>query len=505
MQNADTTRRLGVVLSACCILPLVLLGGVTLQSAIPQAPGPAHADPIVQLGRDIFLATASPGVQRGLWGAIVYSLDRQQRLFDIGARTLMVPASVAKLVTVATASEAVGWNYRYVTTVRATGPIAGGVLRGDLIVTGSGDPSIGGPAGDDLSTWSDRLKAAGIRRIEGRVIGDDDALEEPRPQLAWAWDDLGYTTGAVFGALNVAENRTAVTISPGRSEGAPTTVSVDPRAAYRPLTNRSLTGAAGSPLLLWPEQRPGEVALTIGGSIPVGAAPVSIGIAVGNPTLWFAHALRSRLIRDGIEVTGDALDIDDVRPMPDRASAAIVFIHTSRTLGEIARPLLKDSINLYAEALFRLNAATTPLPTNDAALESVRTRLESWGIARDGQQLIDGSGLSRRSTISCEALLVTLQRMYDPDGASPFMTGLPIAGIDGSLANRMRRTPAQGNVRAKTGTMSNVRSLAGYVTTSDGEHLAFVLIVNNFEGTGAQANDALDRIAVRLASFSRTP
>src|SRR6185436_17368713 len=109
----------------------------------------------------------------------------------------------------------------------AAGPIVDGVLRGDLVVSGSGDPSIGGRAGDDLSGWANAIKAAGISRIEGRIIGDDDAIEEPRPQLAWAWDDLGYPTGALFGALNLGENRTTLAIAPGVATGAPPRITGD--------------------------------------------------------------------------------------------------------------------------------------------------------------------------------------------------------------------------------------------------------------------------------------
>jgi serine-type D-Ala-D-Ala carboxypeptidase/endopeptidase (penicillin-binding protein 4) len=470
---------------------------------VPAVPTIPAFDPLVALRNDILAATANPGVHRGVWGVVVHSLDKNERLFELNPRVLLVPASAAKIVTVATAAEAVGWNYRYTTTLRAAGSITNGVLRGDLLAVGSGDPSIGGPAGDDLSTWIASLKAAGIRRIEGRVIGDDDAIEEPRPQLAWAWDDLGYVTGAVFGALNVAENRTAITISPGTTTTAPTTITVDPRAAYRTLTNRSVTGPAGSSQLLWPEQRPGEASLTIGGSIPIGNPPVTIGIAVGNPTLWFANVLRTRLIRDGIEVNGEAADIDDIRPPPARANATVVYTHTSRTLAEIAKPLLKDSINLYAEALMRLNAAAGAFPTNDAALDGLHMRLDAWGIPRDSYQLVDGSGLSRRSTVTPETLLAVLQRMHDPSAMSPFVSGLPIAGVDGGLASRMKGTPAENNVRAKTGTMSNIRTLAGYAKTRDGEHVAIVIMINNFEGLGPQANAAIDRIAVSVAGFSR--
>jgi D-alanyl-D-alanine carboxypeptidase/D-alanyl-D-alanine-endopeptidase (penicillin-binding protein 4) len=209
------------------------------------------------------------------------------------------------------------------------------------------------------------------------------------------------------------------------------------------------------------------------------------------------------LLQAGIEVTGEAVDIDDVVPRPDRGAASMLFTYRSPPLAAIAQPMLKDSLNLYAEAALRLNAAPGAFPTNDAALEGLNARLSAWGVPRDAQQLIDGSGLSRRNVVSPEALLTVLRRMHDPVGTSPFVTGLPVAGVDGSLANRMRGTPAEGNVRAKTGTMSNIRSLAGYVTTRDGERLAFVIMVNNFEGTGAEANRAVDTIAVLLSSFTR--
>jgi D-alanyl-D-alanine carboxypeptidase/D-alanyl-D-alanine-endopeptidase (penicillin-binding protein 4) len=488
-------------LFAFCILHFALVS-CAKTPPITSASSPPP-DPVAQLQQGIVTATRMPGVSRAAWGIAVQSLDRRERLFTLNAGTLLVPASVAKLVTVAAAADAVGWDYRYTTTVRAAGQIVDGALRGDLFVVGSGDPSIGGRAGDDLSSWVEGLKAAGIRRIEGRIIGDDDAIEEPRPQLAWAWDDLGYTTGALFGALNLAENRTTVTVSPGSSVGAPATVAVDPRLAFRLVTNRVATGPAGSTQLVWPEQRPGDPSLTVAGSIPTAAPPVVLAIAVGNPTLWFASALKNRLVRDGIEVAGEAMDIDDVVPAPPRDTMPVLFTHRSRTLAEIAQPLLKDSINLYAEALMRLNAAPGVFPTNDAALDGLRRRFEAWGISNSSYQLVDGSGLSRRDTISAEAALSLLERMADPSGKSPFVTGLPIAGVDGSLSTRMKGTPAENNLRAKTGTMSNIRSLAGYVTTRDGERLAFAILINNFEGTGANANDALDAIAVGLASFSR--
>jgi serine-type D-Ala-D-Ala carboxypeptidase/endopeptidase (penicillin-binding protein 4) len=456
-----------------------------------------------QLHRDIHAATARSGVQRGIWGIIVHSLDRNERLFELNPGTLLVPASAAKLVSAASAAEAVGWDYRFHTDVRATGSFEDGTLLGDLIVAGSGDPSLGGRGGDDITGWVGALRAVGIERIQGRVIGDDDAIEEPRPALAWAWDDIGYATGAIYGALNVFENRMTVTVISGLTEGGPTTLRTESFGAHRALANRTTTGPRGSQPFAWPEQRPGEPFLTIAGSVPAGSRSITLTVSAGNPTVWFANVLRDVLMAGGIEVTGGAYDIDDVVPRPDTASSDLLFTYTSPPLRDLVRPLLKDSINLYGEAFMRLNATPGAFPTNDAALEGLRRRLDDWGIPAEHQQLIDGSGLSRRNTITPEALLSVLRRMHESNDSSPFMTGLPIAGTDGSLAGRMRGTPAAGNVKAKTGTMTNVRSLAGYVTTRDRERLAFVIMVNNFEGNGTAANDAIDSIAVRLAAFTR--
>jgi D-alanyl-D-alanine carboxypeptidase/D-alanyl-D-alanine-endopeptidase (penicillin-binding protein 4) len=445
----------------------------------------------------------APGVQRAAWGIVVHSLDRNERVFELNPHMLLVPGSATKLISVASAAAAVGWDFTFETSVRATAPIVDGTLRGDLLLVGSGDPSIDGRAGQPLSTGIDALRALGLRRVDGRVIGDDDAVEEPRPQLAWAWDDLGYQTGALFGALNLHENRMVVTVSPGASPDLFATISVEPSAVTRALRNRVITGAPSSTQMLWPEQRPGEPYLTIAGSIPVGAPSAQLTVSVGNPTSSFAATFRGALIDGGVEVNGEAYDVDEVAVSPDWKYSESLYTYRSPTLAVIAQPLLKESINLYGEAALRLNAASGALPTNDAALDGLRTRLTAWGIPPEAWQIVDGSGLSRRNAVAPEVFVAVLQRMYDPSGTSPWMTGLPVAGRDGTLAGRMKGTPAENNVRAKTGTMSNIRTLAGYVRTRDGEAMAFAIMANSFEGSGAAAIEAIDRIAVRLAGFSR--
>ena len=480
------------------VLALLLVSATAPASTFAQT-----ADSIRPLQTEIETLVRGPGVTRGTWGIVVRSLSRNEPLFELNARAFLVPASVSKIITVAAAVEAVGWDYSFETAVRGSGPVVDGVLRGDLIVIGSGDPSIGGRGGEDFAPWVTALKQAGIRRIDGRVIGDDDAFDDPRPGAMWAWDDLGYTSGALFGALNFAENRMGVTVTPGRAEGLPVALTVEPYAASRPLANRAITGAPGSRALLWPEQRPGETTLTIAGSLPPGTQPARMLVSVGNPTLWFASVLRNRLQRDGIDVTGDAWDIDDLPAPPDRTGGQLLFTYRSKPLRDIAQPLLKESINIYAEAALRLSTGIAGGRSNDAALEAIRMRLPAWGLAPDALQVVDGSGLSRRDALAAETLVAVLQRMHDPTGTSPWMSGMPVAGRDGTLEKRFSGTAAEGNLSGKTGTMSNIRSLAGYVRTRDGEPLAFAIMVNNFEGTGAQAQAAIDAIAIRLAEFAR--
>jgi D-alanyl-D-alanine carboxypeptidase/D-alanyl-D-alanine-endopeptidase (penicillin-binding protein 4) len=492
-----------LALTAAATAGAARLAGATQAAPAPGPTRPASVSPshLLRLQDDILTLTRSPGVERAVWGIVVQSLDRAERLVEVNPRTLLVPASAAKLLAVANAADAVGWDFRFATELRTAGTVVRGVLRGDLIVVGSGDPSIGGRGGSDLEEWITAVQGAGIERIDGRVIGIDDALEEPRPGLTWAWDDLG-TSGTLYGALNFQENRLPVTVWPGLAAGDPAFIVPDPLTIERPLINLVTTGEVGSRALLWTEQRPGEEALSIAGTLPLRSGPVQMAVSAGNPTLWFARNLRHHLIEHGLAVRGAAVDADDLDEPIDMTATGLVYTHQSAPLRELASPILKDSINIYAEAALRLGAPVETR-TNDKALEALRARLSGWGIPPDGQQVVDGSGLSRRNVVAAETLVGVLARFYEPAGTSPWMTALPVAGTDGTLQNRMRGTAAQGNLRAKTGSMSNIRTLAGYVTTADGERLAFAVLVNNFEGTGAVAVQAIDAIAVRLASFSR--
>jgi D-alanyl-D-alanine carboxypeptidase/D-alanyl-D-alanine-endopeptidase (penicillin-binding protein 4) len=473
--------------------------------APPAAPVPPPIAPLRQLASDFDALIDRPGHQHGIWAVAVQSLARGDRLYERNPRTLLVPASTMKLVSVAVAADAVGWDHRFETRVLAGGRIHEGALKGDLVVEGSGDPTVLGRAGEAaLDGWVDALRSRGITRIEGRVVADDNAVEEPAPGFAWSWDDLGYAYGALPGALNLAENRLAVTISPS-SPGMPAIVELPADARGLAIVNDTITGAPDDTPALWPERRAGEAALRIRGTIPAGSRPAVLSVAAGNPTLWFARALRHRLLAAGIDVEGKAVDADDLPYPLELRDAAVLHVHRSAPLAGIARPLIKDSINLYAEAVLLLATGPGGWRSTWAALDAARARLESWGIPKEGIQMVDGSGLSRRDVIAPDTLVTLLARFHDPSGASPWMQAMAVAGRDGSLADRMKGTPAEGNAIGKTGSMSNIRTFAGYVRTADGEPLAFAIMANNFEGPASGVTATIDRLVARLASFSRTP
>ncbi len=245
------------------------------------------------------------------------------------------------------------------------------------------------------------------------MIADDDRVEEPRPALAWTWDDLGYPSGAFFGALNVGENEMIVRMpwatprTAGAALGRPR-----PHSIVRS-PNRTTHGRARHGGRIW---RRAAARRAVPDDRGLGArarhGEVQLSVSVGNPTLWFAKRLRAALVATGIEVVGEAFDVDDIRPRPELTAATLVHGHVSPPLSTLVRPMLKNSINLHGEALLRVNAALDGVPTNDAALDGLRRRLTAWGDACGRRA---GGGRLRAcraaASMTADALTLILQRM----------------------------------------------------------------------------------------------
>jgi D-alanyl-D-alanine carboxypeptidase/D-alanyl-D-alanine-endopeptidase (penicillin-binding protein 4) len=457
------------------------------------------------LKHDVDAILAAPALGHGYWGILVRSLKANDTLYEVNAARLMMPASNLKIVTLAAAAERLGWNYTYETRLLAAGAIEAGVLDGDLVVVGSGDPSLteknSGPVFD---AWAEHLKAAGIRTIRGRIVGDDRAFDDDRLGMGWSWDDLAEGYAAGVSALQYNESSAGVTVTPGSSVGAPASVVLSPATSGLIVRNLIRTSTAGEPADVAMARLPGSREVELRGSIPLGTSPQFESVSVDNPALFYVETLRSALLSRGIGVEGPAVDVRAMNEAPPYENATVVVAHRSPPLSTLAMRLMKQSQNLYAETLLKTIGAAAGTPTIEAGRKTVSDMMQRWRIPEGSLVERDGSGLSRYNYITAEALVGILTYVDRDDRLrGPFEAALPIAGRDGTLSNRMKATAAEGNARAKTGSMSNIRSWSGYVTTADGEPLVFSILANNFEVPAEAINSAADAIVVRLARFKR--
>ena len=271
------------------------------------------------------------------------------------------------------------------------------------------------------------------------------------------------------------------------------------------LVNHASTGAAGSPNTIDYRRHIDRAVLEVVGSIPAGTEPGTRDVAVVNPTVFFAQSLKDGLGARGIVVTGEAVDFDDVAAEMPHGDPRVLVSTSSPPLRDIATVLMKVSQNLYAETLLKaLGASRNGLGTAEGGRIAVRDTLAAWDIPRDAHVLYDGSGLSRYNYVTASTVVAVLQHMYkDPRHREAFVATLPIAGKDGTIASRMRRTRAEGNAVAKTGSISNVRSLSGFVKTRDGETLVFSILANDFVIPSSTITWIADLGVEILANFTR--
>ena len=495
-----TTTAIVIALTACHTQPQVRL---TPDAASSSAPLAASA----RLQHDIDALVAAPSLEHSYWGVVAKSLKTGDTLYALNAHKLLMPASTMKIVTMAAAAERLGWNYTYETRLLGAGPIQGGVLNGDLVVVGSGDPSIvadDGMAAGLFASWAERLKSMDVRAINGRIVGDDNAFDDEALGFGWSWDDLAEGFATTVGALQFNENTVHVTIAPGSAVGASAVLTIAPEGSGLIVANQVRTAPAGETASVSAHRLPGRARLDLGGSVPLGGGAILRTLSVDNPTLFFVTALRDALVSRGIDVRGPAVDIDDLADTPPKNNAVLILSYRSPPLSTLAETLMKESQNLYGETFLKTLGAVSGTPTVEGGRAATNAILREWAVPPGELIQMDGSGLSRYDYVTPDALVGILAHVdRDEKLRDPFVASLPIAGRDGTLAGRMKGTLAEGNARAKTGSMSNVRTLAGYVTTADGEPVALSILANNFETPPDAITRTIDAIVVRLARFSR--
>jgi serine-type D-Ala-D-Ala carboxypeptidase/endopeptidase (penicillin-binding protein 4) len=486
------------------IATLLVLAGCS-QAAPNVAPKPgARAER--SLASDLDRIFSAPVMEQGTWGVEVKSLATGRVIYARNPRTLMMPASNMKILTLAAAAETLGWDYRFTTTLETSGDIRDGALKGDLIVVGTGDPTINSRdhrADAVFDQWAAALRAAGISRIDGGVIADGHAFDATTLGQGWSWDYLQDGYAAPIGALEFNENVAAMSIKPGASPGDDAPLELPPGTGLT-LVHRVATGPPGSPTTIDIEREPNGAALRVSGSIAADAKPVSRDVAVADAPLYFAHSLLLALVSRGIEVHGLPGALGEWRnAVPPQLRRVLVESH-SPPLREIATTMMKVSQNLYAETLLKtIGAAQGEVGSAENGRRAAAAIFTAWGIAPGGYVQADGSGLSRYDYVTAQMIVTLLEHLYqDPRHKEAFVATLPIAGRDGTIASRLRHTRAEANATAKTGSISNVRALSGYVRSRDGETLAFSILANDFTIPAATVNYVADVAVERLANYS---
>jgi D-alanyl-D-alanine carboxypeptidase/D-alanyl-D-alanine-endopeptidase (penicillin-binding protein 4) len=489
--------------SAC----FTLLALVSVVRADASDPSPAR------LRKAIEAVVARPGLEAAFWGIEVRSLASGRTLYALNPAKAFRPASTLKLVTTAAALDAFGPDERPRTTLQTAGRLDGlGRILGDVFLVGGGDPNLSarfspGRPTAAFEAMAEGLVAAGVRRIEGRLVGHEGAFVGERRGSSWTWEDLAWGHGAEVSALSFADNLVEASLAPGERVADPALLTLVPDTGCLSVVSSVTTTDARASVLgqasdetddareLTLLREPGSNDVRITGRLPIGGKWKS-RLAVADPASCAAAVFASVLEARGIRVVAGVATSS--APLP--GGARVLAAYDGVKVAQLIQVVNKESQNLHAEMLLRLLGwklkGEGSVEQGKAAVAETMKRL---GVADAGWALADGSGLARTDLLTPQGLVALLAAMDRHPHGAVFRDSLPIAGVDGTLEKRMRGTAAERRVLAKTGTLQLANALAGYVTTTRGERLAFALFVNNHAGRGREAVAALDRVAVALA------
>jgi PBP4 family serine-type D-alanyl-D-alanine carboxypeptidase len=440
-------------------------------------------------------------------GIVVKSLERganEAVLYQRDADKLLTPASNLKLLTSATALQRLGEEYRYKTEVFLSAPVNnGGILKGDVIVKGYGDPtlhtedSLQVQDGVSVEQIVKLLQAEGIKQIHGDIVVDDSFFDSNRLGLGWAWDDESYYYNAQISALAINRGTVRLDYKPASAPGRPVTVELLPKTDYVQVINEAVTVDKGVENTFAIERERAKNIIYVKGNLPIDASPDYERITVEEPALYAGTVLKEKLTEAGIRLQKNS----EVRAGTVPENSVKIGELESEPLAEIVQYLLKVSDNFYAEMLTKtLGAELNEEGSAEAGIEVILDDMAQLGV-NTTFDMVDGSGLTRYNQITPNQIVALLEAFTQEAEFESFYDALPIAGVDGSLKNRMKDTPAEGNARAKTGSLTGVNSLSGYVTTKDGEKLCFSIVMNGNIGSAGDLTDIQDQIVAALAAY----
>ena len=467
-----------------------------------ERPRPALLGPD-ELAADLDEILADPRLRGGQASVIVLRADSGEVLYQRDADRRLIPASNEKLFTSVAALDILGADHTFATTVATPGEQRGGVLRGDLYLRGTGDPTT---RAEDYGRLAEQVAATGICVVTGHLVADDTWFDGVRLGNDWTWDDEPFYYAAPVSGLTVAPDTdydagsVIVEVRPG-AVGDPVKIDLVPATGAVVIVNRATTSAPGDGDAIGIEREHGSHRIVVTGTLAADDELSRDWASVPDPTAYAADVFRRALESRGVRVAGRV--VRGATP----ADARTLAEHRSRPLGEILTPFLKLSNNGHAEVLVKsIGRAVAGQGSWSAGLSAMREQLETYGVDPAAMANRDGSGLSRRNLVPPAAIAALLDAAQTRPWFPVWYEALPIAGqsdrlVGGTLRSRMVGTAAAGNLHGKTGTLTGASSLSGYVTDADGERLIFSIVFNDH--LSGKPSDLEDRIAVRLATYSQ--
>jgi D-alanyl-D-alanine carboxypeptidase/D-alanyl-D-alanine-endopeptidase (penicillin-binding protein 4) len=441
-------------------------------------------------------------VRSGRWGVMVVSLTRGDTLYSVNPDLLLSPASNMKLFTAALALDQFGPDHQFSTDILREGVVtADGTLEGNLVMRGDGDPALSsrflqGGAAAPVELLAQLVASRGIKRVSGDLVADATAFDQRRIPDGWQRRFLHNGYAARVSALSLNENLLWIIVQPGATSKQPAQIVLDP-ATELPVSNkvRTRVGSRAARVIV---RTLDDGTIEVRGWIGARAGTRRYQIVVEDPARFTAGAFRRALEAQGITVAGHT------RLGETSDTATVVASLPSPPLARLLSVMNRESVNHYAELIFR-NAARS---SNGGAgtVESGNSLLQHFmtgkvGAAPGSIYAADGSGLSVLDRVTPRTLIQLLDYAHRAPWSDVFHTSLPVAGESELLRHRMRLTPAQGNLHAKTGTTNTVISLGGYVTAESGEVLAFAFIYNGSDLS--KAKETIDAMGATLASWVR--
>ena len=502
-----------------------------------KKPGTSRPD-LQRFRARVDAALADSRASKAFWGILITDRDTGQTLYELNADKFFTPASNAKIFTSALVLSTLPRDFRFHTTLETAGQLgADGRLAGDLILVGHGDPDFSnrkfpyagkiereGAADAPLVEMVNQAVAKGLKAVDGDIVADDSYFPYDPYPAGWSVGDLFFTFGAPISALAFNDNSFSIEVSPGVREGEAAGAIVEPAAASGGFVHQISTGASSGKPDFSIVRQPGQNFILLRGSIPAGHAPIKLDFAMTDPEEIAADTLKQILEARGIKVTGGVrvkhaeppLPFDSASvpvggiglfPEPVTANSNATQIVSVLVLADHASPPLLESVgvtnkvsqNLHAELFLRTVAREkTGIGSTDAGLWVEHNFLKALGIEEGEVVLSDGSGLSRDDLVTPRAVIQLLRYISQQPWGVDYIATFPIAGVDGTLENRMKDTAASGRILAKTGSLEHVRAMSGYATTAHGEHLVFTIFGNNNSQHGHDATTAMDAIAVAM-------